>query len=646
MNRERSLQPRMRSAPTGAALPFLIVAGAVLLTIGGLLAIKNEAAVAGVRRRERTREAVERTAEAMAVELAQFAAARSTTPATARELLLIAEEPACLSASIVTGSGKCSDPRGSPPTDEEGVREITTHLEQAAWHEFTNSDPAAASRTLDLALQISAEPAAVREIAVARAGLELRRGDGRAARAAIEAGFLLKTGGPVEISTIPTRVGYLYLMAGAAINAEDVNDLARRFLEHPMLGRSSGDATFVRELAGKVNLPAEGVQRALVRCARERARAAAFVTMTGRARELYETNSAVIRFDDILCIPGRRDADARGVYVLDMPVFLNLMMVRLAPLSGGEPVRAGTAAGELREEVAVSGTDGLLRVGVPKNYSVEAAGPGFAHLALAALVVLLGCTIGGGAFLLSRASRREIEAARAKSEFLAGVTHELKTPLASIRLYGELLEEGRITEEGKQKEYIQTIGREAERLTSLIDRVLALARLERAATGPAVEPVPSTELLVRAREAFQPVADQAKLQFTVVGEDAPVLVQADPVAAVQAILDLLDNAKKHGGPGGVIELTGARAGDRYQLTVADRGPGLPPGDPEELFVMFARGSGDSTRGKAGLGIGLAIARRILEAGGGTLTARPRSGGGAVFEISLPVSASFETPSKP
>jgi signal transduction histidine kinase len=256
--------------------------------------------------------------------------------------------------------------------------------------------------------------------------------------------------------------------------------------------------------------------------------------------------------------------------------------------------------------------------------------------ALAALVVLLGSTVAGGAWFLTRASRREVEAARAKSEFLAGVTHELKTPLTSIRLYGEMLEEGRVAEASKRQEYIRTIGREAQRLTELIDRVLTLARLERGEAPPRTLRVTAGEVARDAEGAFRPAAENVGIRFlvNVEGGDAPLA--ADGVALVQALVDLLENARKYAAAGGQVELAGRREESHFCFEVADRGPGLPPGDPERLFAMFARGEDDSASGKVGLGIGLALARRIVEAQGGALTAGNRDGGGAVFRIRLPI----------
>lgn len=240
------------------------------------------------------------------------------------------------------------------------------------------------------------------------------------------------------------------------------------------------------------------------------------------------------------------------------------------------------------------------------------------------------------AFENAASEAREIEAARAKSEFIAGVTHELKTPLASIRLYSEMLSEGRVGDNAKQKEYVATIGREASRLTQLIDRVLTLAKLERPVDGASPVVARAGEILQIARDAFGPVAQSERLKFAVHANDADTVVAADPPFAGQAVLDLLDNARKYAASGGIVELYGERRGEHYVIEVADRGPGLPDGDPERLFVMFARGPGDSTSGQSGLGIGLALARRIVSSRGGTLEVRRRDGGGAVFTMTLQV----------
>jgi signal transduction histidine kinase len=234
---------------------------------------------------------------------------------------------------------------------------------------------------------------------------------------------------------------------------------------------------------------------------------------------------------------------------------------------------------------------------------------------LAVIVVGIGLTV--------RLMRRETEMAQLKSDFVANVSHDLKTPLSVIRMFGETLELGRVPDEGRRREYYRVITRESERLSRLIDNVLDFSRIEGGRRR--YEPVPTAvEPLVRdTLEAFAyPLEQQGfKVDVTVAADLPEVPMDADAVG--QALANLVDNAIKY-------------AGDRLALSVTDRGIGIPPAEHGRIFEKFYRVGRSETQGRRGSGVGLALVRHIAQAHGGTVTVESAPGRGSRFTLWLPL----------
>lgn len=250
------------------------------------------------------------------------------------------------------------------------------------------------------------------------------------------------------------------------------------------------------------------------------------------------------------------------------------------------------------------------------------------------LVVLLS---GGAAFLSARAIRREEALAREREGFVAAVTHELKTPLASIRLLAEVLERGGV-EDAKVREFAQRTTTEADRLTRLVDGVLDLARLERSTDAAELRrQLPANELAERARESFAPVAEDLGFGVRVRPDANDPVVSVEPDAVHGALLGLLENAAKYSDEPHEIEVEVAMVDDaRVSLAVLDRGRGVPREDAERVFEPFRRVGDELVRDRPGAGIGLALVSRVAAAHGGTARCAPRDGGGSRFEIVLPL----------
>jgi len=249
---------------------------------------------------------------------------------------------------------------------------------------------------------------------------------------------------------------------------------------------------------------------------------------------------------------------------------------------------------------------------------------------LAIIVVGIGLTL--------RLMRRETEMAQLKSDFVANVSHDLKTPLSVIRMFGETLELGRVPDETRRREYYRVITRESERLSRLIDNVLDFSRIEGGRRR--YERVPTAvEPLVRdTLEAFAyPLEQQGfKVELTVAADLPEVPMDADAVG--QALANLIDNAVKYAGDERVLAVDARRDGDRLALSVTDRGIGIPPAEHGRIFEKFYRVGRSETQGRRGSGVGLALVRHIAHAHGGTVTVESAPGRGSRFTLWLPLEA--------
>jgi len=259
---------------------------------------------------------------------------------------------------------------------------------------------------------------------------------------------------------------------------------------------------------------------------------------------------------------------------------------------------------------------------------------------LPAVAVLLFVAFGAAALQQRRASRREAAAVRAQAEFSTTVTHELRTPLAAIRLLAEMLADGRAR--GREAEYYGMLVGEAARLSMLIENVLDLGRIERGERAQDPRPVELSPVVDETLALFTPLAhrDGLRVEWR---DELPTAqrVVVDRGGLVQALVCVLDNARKYGAAGGVVEVVAARDGSRVLLRIRDRGPGVPEDERERIFDRFVRGSAHAHGSTPGVGIGLYLARAIVRRMGGDLVCeRPDDGGpGACFTMSLPEESS-------
>ncbi|MBN8245951.1 MAG: HAMP domain-containing histidine kinase [Verrucomicrobia bacterium] len=266
-------------------------------------------------------------------------------------------------------------------------------------------------------------------------------------------------------------------------------------------------------------------------------------------------------------------------------------------------------------------------------------------LTLLLLVGVLVSVIGTGGWLVVTDLRRQLKLARQKSDFVSNVSHELKTPLTSIRMFAELLGEDRVTDPARRREFLGIIGTESARLTRLINQVLDFARIERGERTWSFAPVDLRDVVREAVETCRPPLEAAGVVLRLPPMAEPIRVSGDRDALVQVAVNLLSNVEKYAARGGevVIELGDGAPGPGVHLRVLDRGPGVPAGWEERIFEQFVRADDSLTSGIPGSGLGLTLARQMARAHGGDIHCTRRAGGGTCFTLTLPRQTSRETP---
>jgi two-component system phosphate regulon sensor histidine kinase PhoR len=245
----------------------------------------------------------------------------------------------------------------------------------------------------------------------------------------------------------------------------------------------------------------------------------------------------------------------------------------------------------------------------------------------------------------------EVERARAeradqsRRELIVSVSHELRTPIASIRAHVESLamreDEGRPLDPEAAR-YLDVIGRETERLSTLVDDLLAVASAESGELELTVTPVSVTELTRHVRDALGPMARRQRGVTLVdrLPEDGLPLVLADADRLTQVMLNLVRNSVAYTPEGGLVSVEARSDGpDGVAISVADTGIGIPPEDLERVFDRFYRTDASRARSTGGFGLGLSIARELIEAMGGTIAVESEVGSGSRFTVRLPVATS-------
>gem|GEM_PF-316721 len=252
------------------------------------------------------------------------------------------------------------------------------------------------------------------------------------------------------------------------------------------------------------------------------------------------------------------------------------------------------------------------------------------------LILILFVSIVAGSVLVLRSAAAEVRLAQQRTTFVANVSHELKTPLTSIRMFAEMLRDGRQPDPERQKHYLDIMTAEAERLTRLINNVLDFSRMERGEKHYNMGSCDLVSLSMGVTESQRARLENNGFEVVFTARGGQLTAVADEEAVKQALVNLLSNAEKYSARRKKIEVEIGREGYSAVISVKDRGVGIKPGEAGKVFNEFYRTDDTLTSKVKGAGLGLTIARRIIRDHNGDVRYRQRDGGGSVFEIVLPL----------
>lgn len=264
----------------------------------------------------------------------------------------------------------------------------------------------------------------------------------------------------------------------------------------------------------------------------------------------------------------------------------------------------------------------------------QRAGSGFMVLSGLLLAIFVIAILSGGALLTWQAYRNQKDALQ-KTSFVSNVSHELKTPLTSIRMYAELLNEGRVSDTGKKKRYLRIIAEESQRLTRLVNNVLDFSRLEQNRKNYRMELVQLGPFVKDVLESQQLCFESAAVELGYNLPDGGVTIEADRDALEQVLINLLDNGLKYAAAGKKVSVSIDADCPTCRIIVADRGPGVPKSQRKKIFDKFHRVDDSLTTIRPGSGLGLSIALNLMKGMGGDLIYETRPDGGSRFIAVMP-----------
>lgn len=255
------------------------------------------------------------------------------------------------------------------------------------------------------------------------------------------------------------------------------------------------------------------------------------------------------------------------------------------------------------------------------------------RLSYISLFILIICL---GLYLTYRLVQKDSELAKLKSDFVSRVSHDLRTPLATIRAVGEMLEMGAVSDREKEKEYFSFITSESQRLSRLIDNVLDFSRISAGKRVYTIKPGDIAKTISNTTRAFKQYIKAEGFDIRYEADDDLPIVMLDEDAISQALINLMDNAVKFSRSEKVVWIALRRRGSEIVLSVRDKGVGIAPKELKPIFSQFYRADGGRAVSGKGTGIGLSIVKHIAEAHGGRVEAQSTPGEGSVFTIVLPI----------
>jgi signal transduction histidine kinase len=228
-----------------------------------------------------------------------------------------------------------------------------------------------------------------------------------------------------------------------------------------------------------------------------------------------------------------------------------------------------------------------------------------------------------------------------RAAFVSAVTHELRTPLTTFKMYSEMLAEDMVPDPAARRHYLETLSVEANRLSHLVENVLAYARLERGSARRREERLSLKELIERVKPRLTQRAGQAEMRLVEDSEPRSLetIVRVDVSAVEQILFNLVDNACKYAAPHATekaIHLEALPDGKFAMLRVRDHGQGISAAGARRLFQPFSKSADEAAQSAPGVGLGLALCRRLSRSMGGDLRLARPGATGACFELLLPL----------
>jgi signal transduction histidine kinase len=527
-------------------------------------------------------------------------------------------------------------PTGSErPTSEEPRvgAEFARVQREGESHEFRHNDPASAVISYRHALEVARSPV---ETCAARVGLG--RGYMKAGMAAdaesSDLATLQECDAVVDADGVPFALYAAERLLGSSRSEGAVVDFVLRQANAPHLEwRSPNGALILQSLLRKVKSPAA---------------ADALLALEAEIRVGDQISALIQDPHDVLEKLQQASRSAPGDFAWvaygDEPWLLTLV----SPESFAAPLVMAVSSRQIvPEEIALRATsapgtlpfgDGFVDLHVewrPGHFADRSTGRGLLYGSM--LIVVLGAGLLAG-YLLIRDVHREAETATLRSQFVASVSHELKTPLTSIRAHAETLLMGRAATAETTSDYLRTIVSESERLTRLVDSVLDFSRIDQGRKAYHLQQTPLDEVVQSAAKAMAHALSQLGFTLTISDDGTVPIVRGDREALTQAILNLLGNAMKYSGNARHIEIrTGTRNAEAF-VDVVDHGIGIARDDQARIFERFQRVQSQETTGIAGTGLGLTLALHVVEAHQGRIAVVSQPGHGSTFSVCIPLQA--------
>ena len=239
----------------------------------------------------------------------------------------------------------------------------------------------------------------------------------------------------------------------------------------------------------------------------------------------------------------------------------------------------------------------------------------------------------GGVIILVTDVTATRKAEQIRAEFVSNASHELKTPLTSIKGFAELMESGIITDHEKISKYLSLIRSETERMIIIISDILNLSELESLEKDTGKTQVSMLAVAGKAAESLSIQAGEKNVTITVSGDNG--ILEANPNRMAQLVINLIDNAVKYNLDGGSVIVTVRQHDDSVSLTVADTGEGIPPESIGRVFERFYRVDKSRSRKMGGTGLGLSIVKHIVGLYKGKINLKSKIGKGTVVKVTLP-----------